>query len=41
MLGQQEKSFDLGKTLLGTMHECELQLIKLLGIKTKAVLEDI
>lgn len=39
--GQQEKSFDLGKTLLGTTHEYELQLIKLVGIKTKALLEEI
>lgn len=40
MPGQQETSFDLGKTLLGTMYEYELQLIKLLVIKIKALLED-
>lgn len=40
MPGQQEMSFDLGKTLLGTMCEYELQLIKLLVIKIKALLED-
>lgn len=31
----------LEKTLLGTTHEYELQLIKLVGIKTKALLEEI
>lgn len=40
MLRLQETSFDLGKTLLGIMYEFGLQLIKLLVIKTKALLED-
>lgn len=40
MPGPQETSFDFGKTLLGTVYEYGLQLIKLLVIKTKALLED-
>lgn len=41
MPGQQEKSFDFGNTPCGTTHEYELQLIKLLGIKPKDLLEDV
>lgn len=40
MPGLQETSFDLGKTLLGTLYDYGLQLIKLLVIKTKALLKD-
>lgn len=34
--GLQKTSFDLGKTLLGTIYEYGLQLIKLLVIKNKS-----